>query len=215
MSISTYAELQTSVATWLHRSDLTANIVDFITLAEKRLNRRLRLLAMETVVTPTLSAAATSVDFPDRFLEHIDLRYQQYDYRPTQISVRELSSLTDDDQGQPNYFAISSKYEFNRPSDQDYTMIITYFKGFDIAADNTNWLLTNAPDAYLYATLLEAGAFIKDASRLQTWSSGLEQSIKDLNQKDAKSRSQVVVRVDNGLNPAYNRSGNFDIRRGY
>lgn len=215
MALGTYAELQTSVATWLHRSDLTANIVDFITLAEKRLNRRLRLLAMETVVTPTLSSGASSVAFPDRFLEHIDLRYQQYDYRPVQNSVRELSKLSDDVAAQPNYFAVSDSYKFNRPSDQDYTMILTYFKGFDIAADSTNWLLTNAPDAYLYATLLEAGAFIKDASRLQTWSSGLEQSIKDLNQKDSKSRSQVVTRVDNGLNPAYNRSGSFDIRQGY
>ena len=38
MSISTYAQLQAAVANWLHRTDLTAQIQDFIALAEARLS---------------------------------------------------------------------------------------------------------------------------------------------------------------------------------
>jgi len=38
MSIATYSELQTAVADWMHRTDLTAKIPDFITLAESRIN---------------------------------------------------------------------------------------------------------------------------------------------------------------------------------
>jgi hypothetical protein len=34
MSITTYSELQTAVANWLKRSDLTATIPDFIRLAK-------------------------------------------------------------------------------------------------------------------------------------------------------------------------------------
>jgi hypothetical protein len=37
MALSTYSDLQTAVATWLHRSDLTAIIPDLITLAETHL----------------------------------------------------------------------------------------------------------------------------------------------------------------------------------
>jgi len=41
--ITTYAELQTSIATWLVRDDLTAIIPDFITLAESKFKRDIRV----------------------------------------------------------------------------------------------------------------------------------------------------------------------------
>ena len=37
MALSTYTDLQASVANWLHRSDLTAVIPDLVGLAEGRL----------------------------------------------------------------------------------------------------------------------------------------------------------------------------------
>ncbi len=43
MSLSTYSDLQTSIANYLARSDLTSIIPDFITLAENRLRRELRI----------------------------------------------------------------------------------------------------------------------------------------------------------------------------
>ena len=48
MSISTYAELQTAVANFLDRSDLTDRIPEFITLAEARFNRVIRAPDMLT-----------------------------------------------------------------------------------------------------------------------------------------------------------------------
>jgi hypothetical protein len=38
MGITNYSELQTAVAKWLHRTDLTAQLPDFITIAENKLN---------------------------------------------------------------------------------------------------------------------------------------------------------------------------------
>lgn len=67
MTISTYAELQTSVASWLHRADLTSQIPDFITLAESKLNRKLRLRAQETTATGTVSATVAFTDFLYRY----------------------------------------------------------------------------------------------------------------------------------------------------
>ena len=39
MAIGTYAELQTAVANWLDRDDLTDRIPEFIALAEAKMNR--------------------------------------------------------------------------------------------------------------------------------------------------------------------------------
>ena len=47
MAIGTYAELQTAVANWLDRGDLTDRIKEFISLAEARMNRVLRLQLMD------------------------------------------------------------------------------------------------------------------------------------------------------------------------
>ncbi len=42
MSFSIYADLTANIATWIARSDLTANIPDFITLFEAKAARKLR-----------------------------------------------------------------------------------------------------------------------------------------------------------------------------
>ena len=46
MARGTYAGLQTAVANWLDRGDLTDRIVEFIDLAEARINSNLRLRLM-------------------------------------------------------------------------------------------------------------------------------------------------------------------------
>ena len=51
MAIGTYDELKTAVANWLDRDDLTDRIPEFISLAEARFNRVLRLRSMETKQT--------------------------------------------------------------------------------------------------------------------------------------------------------------------
>ena len=61
MAIGTYAELQTAVANWLDRGDLTERIKEFIGLAEARMNRVLRLQLMVNVDTTTLGGAAAFV----------------------------------------------------------------------------------------------------------------------------------------------------------
>ena len=42
MAITNYTQLQSSIASWLLRDDLTAVIPDFITLAEAQFNREIR-----------------------------------------------------------------------------------------------------------------------------------------------------------------------------
>ena len=60
MAITDYASLKTTIADYLHRSDLSdAIIANFIQLGEVRLNRNLRVLQQEATATLTLSAAQT------------------------------------------------------------------------------------------------------------------------------------------------------------
>ena len=69
MSITTYSELQTAVANWLKRSDLTANIPDFIRLAEVRIKSLLDLMDLEVTAGLTVTQNSDTVALPADFKE--------------------------------------------------------------------------------------------------------------------------------------------------
>jgi hypothetical protein len=68
MALSTYTELKTAIADWLDRGDLTANIPDFITLAEARVNRELRIRPQEVRSTMTTTAGNRYHALPGGYL---------------------------------------------------------------------------------------------------------------------------------------------------
>ena len=65
MSLQTYSDLQTAVASWLARADLAANIPDFIAIFEAVANRRLRTRSQEVAasLTPAAGVATIPADY--------------------------------------------------------------------------------------------------------------------------------------------------------
>ena len=69
MAISTYADLQSAVARWLVRNDLTASIPDFISLAETHFSRVLRVRQMEARDVAPVAAGVEYGTVPTDWLE--------------------------------------------------------------------------------------------------------------------------------------------------
>lgn len=201
-----YTDLQTTVIDYLHRSDLDSKIPTFITLAESKLNRSLRLLQQETTATISTSLVSRFNPLPDDFSEVISLR--EGNNKLIQKSTTEMASLIRDGSGYPSYFNVKEQLELDIVPDQTYALTLNYFKKWDIATDTTNWLLTNYPDIYIYATCLEASPYIRDQAQLQVWGGMLNESIATANQLAAKNRSTTLSTEISG-------SGAFDIQRGY
>jgi hypothetical protein len=197
MSISNYSELQTTIINYLHRGDLNAMVPDFIKLAEVGINRSLRLLAMEQRASLSTSITARYIDLPARFLSASTMRIG--DQAITQVSTTDMDNAITDSVGQPEVFCVTDKLEFERVSDQVYDLSLRFFKGFDIASDSTNWLLTNCPDIYLYGALMQAAPYLKDDARIAVWAQMLDKSIREANDLDSRSRSNQVAVVDSGL----------------
>lgn len=65
MAIATYSDLQSLVANYLARDDLSTQIVDFIKLGEVRMRRDLRLRQMLTSTDLTINA--TDISIPSDF----------------------------------------------------------------------------------------------------------------------------------------------------
>ena len=76
MAFTSYTDLKSTVADYLARSDLTTQIPDFITLAENRLRRDLRLRQMLKVVTTAMTAGDGTVALPSDFLAMRDLHLE-------------------------------------------------------------------------------------------------------------------------------------------
>jgi hypothetical protein len=72
MAISNYSELQAAVSNWMARADVSGDVVDFITLAEARLTRKLpELRSMEGASFALSDAEPTNwllTNHPDIYL---------------------------------------------------------------------------------------------------------------------------------------------------
>ena len=192
MSISTYANLQTALASALHRSDLTSVLPDFITLCEAKLNKKLRLRALETRVTS--SVTTEYVALPTGFLSIRNLQLNtdpkvRLEYvTPDYIDLNYPDSST----GEPKFYTIvGGEIQLAPPPDGTYTLEMSYFKKLDLATDSTNWVLTNSPDVYYYGSLLEAAAYLKNDKRIPIWSSLFERAVSELELADRNDRLPI------------------------
>ena len=191
MAISTYAELKTDVADWLHRSDLTASIQNFVALAESAIARDIRVRDMEQQATGTLTT--TTLALPTRFLDarRVVLGTSlQYYVRPDQWYPQRQSSTG-------RYTIIGDDFHFQASSG---SYEITYWQAYAAlsAASDTNWLLTNHPDVYLWATLEHAALWARD-TELMAMAAGKYRDAKTrVNAAEQKARfgTGMAVRVD-------------------
>ena len=177
MSITNYSELQTAVANWLNRSDLTTYIPDFIALGEVRINRdisKMNLVGLEKRATADLTAGDAYLGSPTGILviksvkvsgsPNVVLKYMT----PDALSETYNSTAT----AKPRaYTIVGDEIKFGPIPDSAYTVEITYTSKETALSDGntSNWFTANAPDLLLYAALMEAEPFLKNDARTQTW----------------------------------------------
>lgn len=158
MALANYTDLQAAIASRLHSTSYTALIPDWITLAEKSLNRVLRLSAQELETTLTATIGSRSLTLPSLFGSPIALYLTTYLPR-IELEYRlpeEMQVFSSD--GPAKVWTIDgSVINTDTPADQAYTYTLRYVSEFDIATTATNSLLTNYPDLYLYGALIESG----------------------------------------------------------
>jgi hypothetical protein len=169
MSITTYAELSTAIASWAHRNDtaFTDLIPDFVRMAEARFNRVLRVAAMEASFSSALTSGAATL--PTDFIAFKELRFdgtRDYTLRPKPIEW--IRDQDDTDTANARYFAVTGTSVVCWPTTGPIKG--TYYQQIPaIQTNSTNWLLTGHPDLYLFASLMEAALWAQDDSRLQLW----------------------------------------------
>ena len=197
MSFTTYSDLQTSIASYLARSDLTSQIPDFITFAENRLRRELRIRQMlKSVTTSTVSSDAT-VEVPSDFLEIRDFVVMTNPITP--LSYSSPSSLSNDPRtsqvGVPrSYTILASEFQLTPIPDAAYTLKMLYYAApaYLSTSNTTNVFLTTSPDALLYASLIEAEPYLMNDARINTWGTMYDRAISSLTRSDESTQYSGV-----------------------
>lgn len=192
MALATYADLQTAVASWTKRSDLASITPDLIALASSRINRDLRIGAQ--IATGTVSAVANTqtATLPAAFLEMVSVDIDGRTLEP--VSEGNAESSWGTDTGRPTQYSVRGSSIVLWPTpDTAYTVNLTYYSRFTLdAANTTNWLMTNHPGVYLYASLAECEPYLVNDQRAVTWEA------KYVNERDSLKAADQKARFANG-----------------
>ena len=197
MSITTYSELKTSIASWLNRDDLTAVIPDFIALAEADFNRKLRHYKMVERVDATLDSRY--VQLPNNWLETMR-------FAITSGTTNRLEAITVDDMlkyredtadasGRPKFYThIGEAIEVYPTPDDEYAMQLTYYEQIPSLSDSNtyNWLLQSDPDVYLYGALLQSAPYLLDDNRIMVWTGLYQNALGSLQKASDDTRFTVT-----------------------
>lgn len=184
MAVDTYNNLKLAIADFLARDDLTAQIPDFITMAEARMSRELETRSQEKRATASTVAGNEYLALPTDLREVREVKLNTTPltvlsyYSPSSLDIKFSSG----GQGKPlGYSIVGDEIKLRPVPDTTYTVEIVYI-GTVVAlsaTNQTNNILSRSPDAYLYGALAEAYAFLLDEARasqyLQRFNLALEE----------------------------------------
>jgi hypothetical protein len=201
MALANYTDLLASVAGWLNRTNLTAVIPDFVTMAEAKISRDMRLRKQITTSTLSTTGGVRYIALPSDWLEFENITVagnpdRNLSYATVeQLDVRYPSS---DPAGVPVLYTIEGdQLIFGPTPDATYTVTALYFARFGaLATNSTNWLMTNHPSTYLYACLYYGFLYIGNKQRAQDYLALYEKATTELQEQDDRAQhSGSVLRI--------------------
>lgn len=199
-TITNYSTLQTTIAQYLNREDLLPQIPTFIQLAEADMNTRLR--TREMIVRAEATSSNEYVQLPSDWLEAINLqivdgtsplRYVTLDEADRIVFSKEFNQVM-------AYSLMNGAIELVPAPGGDVDIEMVYYGKVPALSSQqtTNWLLTKAPDVYLYGACLHAQPFLMDDQRMPVFATLYNSRIEALNDESVKSThsgSPLVARA--------------------
>ena len=207
--MSTLAQLKTSVDAWLARDDVAVSGTDFpqiLLIAESNIARDVRCIVQEASTTITFTSR--EADLPADFLEvrnpFVDDNVRKFEYKTPQ-AIREASSWESGRQsafytleGSPDVSGSDDRVKMvlaasptaSSPTDVE----INYYRRFPALVNDTdtNWLLQNHYDIYLYATLRAAAEYIQEDTLEDRYQAKYELAIEKQQKHENRKRYTAV-----------------------
>ena len=199
-TITDYSTLQSTIADYLNRSDLSSQIQTFIQFAEADLNTRLR--CREMIVRSEVTSNQEYIDLPSDWLEGINVHIADGTSPLRYVTLDEADRVNKQQTfTKPMFYSImDGAMQIVPPQSADIDLVMVYYSKIPALSDavTTNWLLTKAPDVYLYGALSHSAPFLMDDARMATFGQvylARVQSLIDEASKSLHSGSPLVARA--------------------
>lgn len=204
----TFGELQTVVADWLNRGDLTATIPTLIKMAQLQIERKYNFKYMEKKTT-SLVVSGGLVTVPSDYKEvkyfhvivdgeHIKL------HKAVDRYIWGIYPYSTDQSGRPEMYALTegrTKFLLRPYPDTNYSYELLYYAFSPVLSDpsDTNFLTNYAYDVLIYGALEHAAPYIKDDERVAVWKMKRDEALRDLfNQEAAEDVAGTPLYVQPG-----------------
>lgn len=166
----TYATLKADVASWLVDTTSTDKIPSFVLLAESAIRRDVRVPAMDATLNGSLAAGVIAL--PDDFIEVKRLVIDGYvhEFKPVDVFQQmETDGYTTSGSSGRYYTRIGTGLRVLGGGSAAYSLL--YVAKFSTLAldEDSNWLLENAPDVYLFKTLHYGAAWLRDKPAAESY----------------------------------------------
>lgn len=202
MALSTFSGLKTAVANWTHRDDLYDIAPDFITLVENRINRSLRVIQQEEIALLTVdTTAGYTYGFAALPTDFLAVRTIYVESSPIQeltyVTPNEMDRLSQS--GQPLAHYTISRDQIRLDGTSSSNIYLNYYaKVAALSVSNeTNWLVDQYPDVYLYGVLAEAFSYCQADDQATKYGQLFIDSIDSLQRSNStrKSGQSMQIRV--------------------
>lgn len=207
----TFTSLQADVRAYLERGTITDETVyeqlpALINMAERRLSREVKITGVINVVTDTMVQGHSVYAKPDRWRETVSISIGTGTGNNTYsvLSPRAYEFIRDvcpnpTTTAEPRYYADYNygNWLFGPTPDAAYPYEVIYYELPALLDDTnqTNWWTEYAPNALLYATLMETTAFLKNDTRIPVWQGFYDRAIAALNGEDMRQiADRTIVR---------------------
>mgnify|MGYP003126346131 FL=1 len=194
MTITNYSTLQSTIADYLNRSDLTAVIPTFIQLAESQINRDIRHYEMEARSNAEQDAGDEYMQTPANWLENIRAHVTGTGTSPLDLISRQAMADkragAEDTTGRPQYYAMADgQFQLYPTPDAEYTIELLFYEKIPALASNTtNWLVEEYPDIYLYGSLIHSAPYLQEDARTTVWAQMYAAAVLRLNESSDNAR---------------------------
>ncbi|MGH8717022.1 MAG: phage adaptor protein [Burkholderiales bacterium] len=218
MSISNFGELKTAISNWSHRTDLTAILPDFVSLAEARIGNELDFREFESESNLIAIIGSRYIALPvsaTLFIRPIELWLTTYVPRESVAYIGAYHMPVSVASGIPNFWTVDSgaRLAFDTIADRAYTYTFRYVAKPALGSGEdggTNWLLNSDPEIYLYGSLMEVALYTRDTDAFAMWTSNYQKAMNLLRQREHRAKSLEPLGVDLALQQGsiINRTGN-------
>lgn len=198
MALTNYTNLQTTIADTLNRDDLTSVIPTFVSLCEAQINRDLRHWRMEVRTSGQQSAGDAYMQVPVDWVETLRFNVVGNGTSPINLidstTMAERRAVNNDQYGTPSAYTLEAGQFHLYPTPiADVDLELLYYAQVpDLASNATNWLLSTAPDVYLYGSLLHSAPYLQDDNRVGVWAQLYSAAVTRLNEASTSAKYSGV-----------------------